>query len=532
MLAYVTGEGDFGQLYVRSLDSLEPRPIAGAERARAPFFSPDGKWIGFESGNQLVKAPVEGGKAWVISDAANFTGAVWTQRGIIFGSPLRIVSPEGGEPEMLHSPQVTSEAAWLAWPQLLPDGRSLMFTTVDAAGYGAAIELFDLDTQEVRRLIANGGNARYLSTGQIAYALDGSLMVVPFDLERREVTGRPVAAFDGLLMGFPWAPAMAHFAASGDGTLVYVAGPVIAVGSQLLRVERDGTTIAVGDPQRTIRGPSFSPDGEKIVVSAEVGGNPSQVWIHDLRRGTFTRLTPDEAWWPEWTPDGRRIVFTGVDVGDSTAQLFRMPADGSAGPERLTTSSLAQQVSSFSSDGRTMILHEVDLAGTKWDVLGMDLASPGAVPQPLLNDPYFELLAELSPDGRWLAYASNESGRYEVYVRSYPELDRKWQISADGGFEPVWSRDGTELFYRDEEGRRLISVDVAFEPEFKVGGTEVVLDQPFVPSVGFGRNYDVAPDGRSFLFVRQDLGEVERARLQVVLNWDDEVAAILSDETP
>jgi serine/threonine-protein kinase len=210
---------------------------------------------------------------------------------------------------------------------------------------------------------------------------------------------------------------------------------------------------------------------------------------------------------------------------EGIAGIFTIPADGSGSAERLTQNELPQQVTGWSPDGGTLILQQLDHPETKWDVMTF---RPGVDTEavPLLDSPFMEMLAELSPDGRWIAYTSDESGRLEVYVRSYPDLGSKWQVSTDGGIEPAWSRDGTELFYRDEAGLRMMVVDVVLEPEFRPGRPRVLFEGLFVESPWYGRNYDVAPDGQSFLMLQQDLGGIEQAELRLVLNWVEELRRV------
>jgi serine/threonine-protein kinase len=535
-MAYVAGEGTKGQIYLRRLDSPEATPVAGAEMARLPFFSPDGRWLGYEVDDKLMRVPVEGGKAWPICDVTWAHGASWGRDGtIVVGTEegIGIVPADGGELELIVEPAGDLGYRWMVWPEVLPDGRTVLYTIGDGTGGSVGIGMVDLESRETRNLLDEGGNPRYLASGHIAYPVDGSLMVVPFDLKKGELTGKPTVALDGILMGFPWDPPFAHYAVSTNGTLVYAAGPMIAVGNQLLQVSRDGSEVPVGEPARRIFGPRFSPDGRQIAMNATVGDVVAHLWIYDLERETFTHRTANrQVWWPQWTLDGEDLVFTSpIDESTGQYRLFRMPADGAAEPERIDRLEYGVQATGFSPDGRTLLVHRSEQPGTGWDVIALDLADPEREARPLLATSSDEQLAVLSPDGRWLAYASNESGHTEIYVRSYPDLATKWQVSTGGGSEPAWSPDGSELFYRDEEGLRLLAVDVALNPEFRPGKPVVVLEGAYVATVGFGRNYDIAPDGKSFLMVRQDLGGTENASLQVVLNWDEEVTALLANES-
>jgi Tol biopolymer transport system component len=211
--------------------------------------------------------------------------------------------------------------------------------------------------------------------------------------------------------------------------------------------------------------------------------------------------------------------------------LAWIEADGSRGVEWLTQSELSEQPTTWTPDGKTLIYHRNDHPETAWDVMALELAE-GAEPRVLLGSRFNEALADISPDGRWLAYASDESGRSVVYVRSYPDLERKWQISTSGGIEPAWSRDGTELFYRYQDGLRMMAVPITTEPDFLPGGPEQLFEGEYLPSPGWGRNFDVAPDGQSFVMVEQVLPEDIKAELQVVVNWFTKLAELAPAESP
>jgi Tol biopolymer transport system component len=357
-------------------------------------------------------------------------------------------------------------------------------------------------------------------------------MVVPFDLESRQVTGRPVAVLDGLLMGFSMANILAHFAVADNGTLAYVSGPLVAAGSRLVHVDRSGDTAPLGQVEDRLFGPRFSPDGSRLAMWVQAGGELGQVWVRDLGRGTMTRLTLEgEGYWPVWSPDGRRIAFPRRRDSSPAVNLAWIEADGSRSAEWLTQSELSEQPTTWTPDGKTLIYHRNDHPESAWDVMALE-PTEGGEPRVLLGTRFYEMLADLSPDGRWIAYASDESGGFEVYVRSYPDLKRKWQISTGGGIEPAWSADGRELFYRDEEGRTMMAVPIATEPEFAPGRPEMLFEGDYAPNPWFGRNFDVAPDGQSFVLVEHVLPENINAELQVAVNWFTELAKLAPTQSP
>jgi serine/threonine-protein kinase len=535
MMAYVSGDGGLGQIYLQSLDSYEPVAVEGAEMARAPFFSPDGQWLGFEAEGRLWKVPVEGGKAWPICEAIEVHGANWTDDGmIIYGTgegSLRRVSSDGGEPEVLTEADWSQDEIWLLWPEVLPNGEDVLFAVVNTDGRAVKVDLLSTSTGERRTVLEGGSNTRYLPTGHLLYAVDGSLMAVRFDADQGEIVGSPEPVIDGVLMGFPWEIDFAHFTVADNGTLVYVSGPIISTTTSLVRVDRKGAANPIGESLADVQGPRFSPDGRCIAVSARPDADQdSHIWVRDLERDTFTPLTFDRtSWWPVWTPDGERIATPSYEP-EIMGAVYWMPADGSSPPERLIYGNeYPQSPLDWSPDGGTLVLQQQMHPETASDIL---IFRPGEDDEarPILEGSYDEYLADLSPDGRWLAYSSNETGQEEVFVRSFPDLGDKWQISTDGGAEPVWSPDGTELYYRTDEGRRIMVVDVVTEPSFSPGSPRLLFTGDFVQHMGFGRNYDIAPDGQSFVMVKQDLGGVEEADVRVILNWFEELKRLVPTE--
>ena len=528
-IAYIVGSGDSGQLLLRDLDSAEA-VILVAEEASCPFFSPDGAWVGYQTKKAIQRVSVEGGKSWTIAEAGFPVGATWGPDGtVVYGDELGFglwrLPWNGGEPQRLTQVELEGRKEYFhASPQFLPGGDEVLFTAVDDSGLATEIALVSLRTGNRETLVDHdGGIVRYIPSGHLAYGFDGSLMVVPFDLERRSVGSQPLAAFDGLLMSSALAGVFAHFAVADNGTLVYVSGPRVATGMRLLKADRAGNVAQMGVEMDRILGPRFSPDGNRLAIAAQSDNEPMQVWVRDLRRETFTRLTLEgEGWWPVWSPDGRRIAFTSVDE-NRQVDLSWIEADGSRGAERLTQSEILEQATSWTPDGKTLILHRDDHPESAWDVLALDL-DQDAQPRVLLGSGFHEMLAHLSPDGNWLAYTLNESGRFEVFVRSYPDLERKRQVSTLGGLEPVWSADGAELFYRTEDGRQVMRVKVVAEPDLELGHPELLFEGGFVPPQWFGRNFDVAPDGQSFLLLESVLPDSIDAKLQVVLNWSTELA--------
>jgi serine/threonine-protein kinase len=492
------------------LDSFEETTLVSNGEAQAPFFSPDGHWLGFAADGYLKKVPVAGGEIAVLCQVEVMHGATWNSDGtIVFSGAegLLKISATGGEPVLLTEEELELRGeVGHHNPQFLPGGEAVIFVTVRAAGDPLEIALFDRTNRERKTLLEGGGNARFLPTAHLAYAAEGKLFVVGFDPDEHELLGTPVPVVTDLMMGFAQEPSLAHFAVSDNGILAYLSGPTLARGSRWVWVDRTGTPLRTGEFQKRMSGPKLSPDGTRIAVAAERWQQSGiQVWIEDLTRGTFSRLTFErESWWPLWSPDGQGIAFSSLDA-EGGVNLFWRSADGSGTSHRLTRGEFWRQSAAWTRDGRTLIFHQSRNPETGWDILA--LSFDGDVePRPLLSSRFDELQPALSPDDRWLAYVSNETGRSEVYVRHYPDLAAKWQISNQGGTEPAWSSQGDELFYRDG----LKCPQMLFESEF-------------VADVQYGRGFDVAPDDQGFVFMEQSSVANADYELRIVLDWFEEL---------
>ncbi|MBI4480159.1 MAG: PD40 domain-containing protein, partial [Acidobacteria bacterium] len=525
-LAYAAGRsGSPPQLYLRAMDALEATPLAGTENAASPFFSPDGQWIGFFSGQYLKKISVSGGAALTLARATGSPqGAAWgLDDTIIFAgtnsSGLMKVSAAGGEPQPFSTLQ-PGEASH-RWPQFLPDGKAVIFT----AGLGgsfddAQIAVQRLDSREQKILVRGGTYARYVPTGHLVYYRAGSMMAVPFDPAGLEVKVAPAPVVEGV-MANPGTGA-AQFSLSNLGSLAYISGTPQSANVNLVWVDRHGTSQPLPAPARNYRAPKLSPDGRQVAV--DIG---TDVWIYDIPHDTLTRFTfegSNASTAAAWTPDGKRIVFPS-NKGGGAPNLFWKPADGSGPEERLTTSQNTQRVGSFSPDGRTEIYSEVDpKTGQDLWVLTMD---GDRKPRVFLQTPFNESSAQISPDGHWLAYASDESGRLEVYVRPFPEPGGKWQVSTDGGSEIAWSHKGNELFYRTGgQKEKMMAVDVQTQPTFSAGKPRLLFDEPYVanPLTSAGALYSVSPDGQRFLMTKAVVQpQAALTQINVVLNWFEEL---------
>ena len=521
-LAYVARQGGTQQLYLRAMDSLEAKPIAGTEGAVNPFFSPDGEWIGFFAGNKLKKVPISGGAALPLGEdiLMNPRGASWTSRGMIAFAPngasaLQHMLDTGGTPQPLT--HLARGDISHRWPEFLLGGKAVLF----AAGTNGTnfsnvqIAVQSIGTGERRDLIQSGTHPRYALSGHLVYAQGGNLMAVPFDPQRLAVTGAAVPVVEGVLQS-PSSGA-AQYSLSATGSLAYVPGAVQATQRRLVMVSRNGAEQAVAAPARAYRQPRLSPDGQRVAVAIEE--QETQTWLYDLSRGTLTRWTFEGKanYGPVWTPDGKRIAF--ISNKEGPQNVFWQLADGSGGLERLINSEYTQGPSSWSRDGQLLAFIELNPT-TGYDIWVLRMGNRKA--QPFLRSPFNESAPQFSPDGRWLAYVSNESGSYETYVQPYPGPGGKWQISTGGGTEPVWNPNGRELFYRN--GDNMMAVDIATQHGFTVGKPRMLFAGQYQPTPVTQPNYDVSPDGQRFLMLKPVEQEgAASTQINVVLNWFEEL---------
>jgi eukaryotic-like serine/threonine-protein kinase len=514
-LVYAAGPSTLAtQLYIRDMDGLEARPIPGTEHGLNPFFSPDGQWIGYAEGGKLMKVSLGGGAPVILAEvsAGEFSSASWGNQGMIafaLGTSVQLqqVSDTGGTPQALTHLDI-GEGSHEA-PDLLPGGKAVLFA-ISKPGAPTKLVAQSLTTGERRDLIQSGGQGLYAPSGHLVYAQGANLMAAPFDPQRLAITGTAVPVIAGVLFD----RGVAQYDFSSTGTLVYVPGSVQGARFKLVWVDRKGTEQAVPAPAHNYVLPRVSPDGNRVAAGIEEAD--SQIWLYDLNRDTLTRLTFEGTGNidPLWTPDGKRIAFKG-----SGNRLFWQPADGSGAAEPLTNSELSGNnvPGSWTPDGQVLAFMEIN-PSTGYDIFTLPLKD--RKPQPFIRTPSLETAPRFSPDGRYIAYASDESGRLEIYVRPYPGPGGKWQISTEGGSEPVWNPKGRELFYR--VGKKMMAVDVATEGAFSAGKPKVLFEGTYVPTPRSFPDYDVSPGGQRFLMLKAD-EEATPTQINVVLNWFEEL---------
>ena len=524
-----------GGFQLHRLDQLTGAPLRGGEDGFGPFLSPDGQWVGFTDGPSRVLQKVSlfggppvfltealsviRGKSWGADDQIIFgTGVVGASSGSVPG--LFRVSGGGGQPERLTSLEQGETSH--SWPFIIPDREAVLFSiSTGAVLTTGELAVLDLDTSEVTRLGVPGVSPHYVSTGYVVYASgDRSIRAVPFDATSLTVTGNPVPLVEGIDTPVTGA---ANFDISDNGRLVYLLDSSSGSAPRtLVWVDREGREEPITMPPRPYYAARLSPDGTRVAV--EVREENTDIWVHDLARGTQRRLTfdPGADRVPVWTPDGERIAFSSDRDGPNRDIYWKLATGTGQSEPILSYSERPLDPWSWTPDGQSLLINE------NGRYVSMVTLGGDQTRQLVLEDDFPQGTPEISPDGRWMAYRANESGQVEIYVRPFPDIaGGKWQVSTEGGNYPAWSPDGRELFYRTLDGAAVMAVTVETEPTFSAGTPDPVIEGNYVYAPGQGRNFDISPDGQRFLMLKNvgESGTEDGAPLQinVVLNWFQEL---------
>ncbi|HEV3309250.1 MAG TPA: hypothetical protein VG815_01840, partial [Chloroflexota bacterium] len=554
-IVYVANNGT--QLFVRALDQLEPTPLVGLGTPRGPFLSPDGQWIGFfdESGqtSALKKVAITGGPALTVCRySGQRQGGTWGEDGtIIFAtgdtsSGLWRVSAAGGEPTMLTRPNRGRGETDHLWPEFLPGGRAVLFTITPTTGgiENSQVAVLDLRTGTQKSLVQGGSHAHYVPSGHLVYGAAGTLRAVPFDLSRLMASDTPIPVLAHVVTTIT---GVANFDVARDGTLVYVPGAAagtaetVALPRTLVWVDRQGREESISAPRRAYTYPRISPDGKRVAL--DIRDQENDIWIWDRGRETLIRFTFDPGLDtnPVWTPEGDRLVFSSEHAGNRN--LFWQSADGTGGVHQLSESPNQQLPTSISRNG-TLVFTEV---GGVSSIMAVAMDKEHRV-QPLVHaSPFNARNGEISPDGRWLAYDSTESGQVRIYVQPFPNVNGgRWQVGV--GIWPVWSRNSQELFYMTTPGgdtsNTMMRVPVERGATWNAGPpTPLFFAGRYFAGVGAniggnGRTFDLSPDGQKFLMIKQSgldqataLGQGQTRRVEegliVVQNWSEELKRLV-----
>jgi serine/threonine-protein kinase len=508
-IVYVAGHTGSYRLFARAMDRFDAVPISGTEGGHGPFFSPDGRAVGFFRAGRLMRIGVDGGEPMPLADAKAGFGGSWADDGtIVFApeshGPLWRVPAAGGDPVRLTQPP---DGESHRWPDVLPGGRGVVFTVWRMGARDARVAAWRDGETEPTSIVEGAVHPRYLPSGHLAFIRDGVLMVAPFDADARRLTGAPSPAVNDIMTGFTGA---GQFSVAASGALLYLPEDPERRHRTIARVTPRGTTTSVPLPSRPYQNMALSPDGRRIATSIPAAG-AVDIWIGDLERGSLTRLSSDGTnVEPVWTPDGRQITYASNRSGG--VDIHRQMADGSSGPERLWSHPADEAPGSWSPDGRTLAFFRI-APDTSADIL---LATDGAEPRPLWATRAAEVSPRISPDGRWIAHQSNGSGRMEVYVSPLAGGSRL-QVSSDGGTAPVWVPGRSDLVFQAGTRLSVVPIDAGANGEAVAGTMRHVLDDPDLILAS------PAADG-GFIIVRRTREHQPLTTMNLVLDWTRELS--------
>jgi eukaryotic-like serine/threonine-protein kinase len=530
-LAYVGGPSE--QVLIRSRDQLHADPLPHSEKAVTPFFSPDGRQVGFVKGTLLQIAPVNGGPPATVTDSLVGTGGMsWGRDGMIYADCsadaglVRVEAKAGAIPRRFTTLDSANGETDHNWPEVLPNGKGVLFTTTvhsnrnDKGASQFAVAVAEISSGKHRLVIRGATSPRYIAGYLLYLTADKTLMAVPFDEDSMKITGDPMVIVSGIRLDH-WGGA--DFAVSATGTLVYVAATDEGK-HELVWVTRDGKAQSLdANWLADFWNPVLSPDGKQLAV-AETGDDGGwQVWTRRFGGGSPARLSFEGSvnWYPTWTGDGQSVTYNS-NVGGSFA-LWTKRADGSSAAVRDLHQDRGSLEPVWSPDAKWLVFETETSSQGAGDIVGI---RPGIDREavPLVASEFTEVAPAFSPDGRWLAYASNETGRFEIYVVPFPNTkSAKWVVSNGGGTEPLWSHRGNELFYRSAAGN-LVAVAVTTSPTFSVGRSTSLFSATQYRAYPQGLEYAVSPDDRRFLMVRPVATDSSQ-KLTVVDNWYEELKA-------
>ena len=516
---YLGSHGGLTQLYLRPLDETEAVPIPGTEGAAGfPFFSPDGQSLGFFAEGKLKRVSLNGGPPVTLCEAGvRWAGGAWNSGGLIVysagpkrsGASLYRISASGGKPEILSSPDPEKSERTYTCPKFLPGGKELLFDVVADKRQG--IRVLSLETGEQRVVVERGINGYYTAKGRLIYQEQATLKAAPFDLARLEVTGKAVPVLDEDIRGV-------DYSLSPNGTLLYVpkSGPATFT---VAWVDREGAEKVISGPRPFFRSGRISPNGKQLAIAVQEGRG-IHMRLYDLASDSLRLLTPLGRWnsHPVWSPDGRWITFVSYSKMNGPHDLYRQQVDGGSPAELLATRPSGAFPSSWSPDGNALAIQEQLSGNLNISIL---TRADDPIPRPFLSSPKRERSSQFSPDGKWIAFFSDEieTGLDSLYVRAYPESDVSWLVLGTQNAprsQAVWSPDGNELFVYD--GKKMLAVSLQTEPKFKVSKPRILFE------ASYSSGFDISPDGQRFLTMKK---EIKATPIHVVLNWFQELERLV-----
>ena len=519
-LVLVVLQDGVARLAIRELSSFEFKPISGTEGAAMPFFSPDGEWLGFFAHGNLKKILVSGGVAIVLANVQSYSGGTWLNDNTIVYTPdfsggMYRVPASGGKAELLSPPEPGKEQDWQWWPEALPSGDILFTRKTGEGAQEGSVVVFSRKSAKFTTLIDKASYAHYSPSGHLLYVSNDAILAVPFDEKQLKITGTPLPVLQGVQTS---GGESAQFFVAQNGTLAYVPGSDVGNHNTLVSVDRTGKQAALSAPAQPYEDVTLSPDGKQLAMTI-IGEQQWSVWIYDLQQKTLKRLTFDgDNRDPLWSADGKRVIYSSSRNGRKS--LFWKPVAQPGGEEELLTVTAQPFPDSVSKDGRYLVYDILGERNSKGFYL-LPLQGEKKSQQLFAESSLGTTLGALSPDGRWFAYASGESGRQEIYVRGFGSNAGKWQVTTDGAYQPSWSADSRELFYRGSDSR-IYSVAVSPGVDFVAGSPRSLF---LFPCVSAAHDYAPTLDGQHFICIQQPQSELTATQVNVVLNWATELTA-------
>jgi len=524
-LAFVAHTAGKRQIWLRPLNGFEAHLLSGTENGWQPFWSPDGRYLGFFADGKLKKLEVTSGAVQTLCDAADPRGGTWNQNGLILFAPnptsqLYRVSAEGGAPSSETALDITEKVNSHRWPYFLPDGRHFLYMGYRSGRMRMPIWLASLDSKDKKNVLESISKVEYTEPGYLIYIREHSLVAQGFEVKNLELQGNPFPLAESVeAEGDIGITGRASFSVAEGGVLAYLVGEHRQ--SQLTWYDRKGRVLGTAGPSAVYDEPAMSLDGKYVAVARKSLGAGSGIWVHDLARATQSRLTFGSAEYsgtPLWTLDGNRIIFSSNREGYS--DLYWKPSNGTGKEDLLFGSESNKYADDISRDGRYLIFENVNAASGMSELWVLPLAGE-RTPKPYLQTEWYLTHAAVSPDGHWVAYSSNETGGSEIFVQSFPEAGAKFQISNDGGDCPVWRNDGKELFYFGGSNY-IVAVPVETGATFRAGAPQALFSVATRSLSGSRSVFALSSDGQRIL-VNQLLEESNRTPISVVANWDAEL---------
>ncbi|MDP1675266.1 MAG: protein kinase [Bacteroidota bacterium] len=513
------------RFYLRKMSSVEPSVIEGIENASSPFFSADDKWLVFFRNGKLEKISLTGGTPISLAESPDNRGGTFSKNGLIIFSPfavseLKMVSEDGGPVKSLTTIDTTKNERTHRWPSCMPDGKHVLFTVgiISSPDYyeNATIDVVNIETGERKTVFRGASNAKYISTGHLLFSRSGVLYIVPFDADKLEVTGQPVPVVQGVYSEIT--TGITNYVVSDNGTLIYLPGAVEGESRKIVKISIKGETTVIDSGNHPYVEPKLSPDNKKIAVVIR-NGEDFDIWVFDIFSRTLSKLTFGGLnRTPQWSPDGKMIAYF-KRTKDGKSGVYVKPSDGS-GEEReiFDGKDIRVYLNHWSRDGKFLLVDFLT-KNAQSDLLVIPLTG-NKTPWKFLESNRDEYESTISPNGKWVAYLTDETGSYQIFVRSFPNKEGKWQVTSDVSEEPRWSPDGKFLYYR--KSSQMMAIPVSTDATFSAGVPIVLVKNFPSQNVDSGISYDISSDGKYFITTQPAKG-ITYKNISVVLNWTEEV---------